>query len=257
MTTEKKGEATLFVRLQSRKHGINYKVASALTVDIAAWNKSNKTNTTLNNFRQSNPDLTIKMDTIKRNLDSTLKNETPLTKEEMREIIDAVVYAEAREAQKRKAEEKARKEAEAKRMTLNKYIDLYIEQVSNGVRQTEQGRNYAYSTVKAIKQAMKQFKLFQEETGRTYDFKDIDMTFYYGYTAYLKKKDYAINLLLYIGLYSRFLLMILLTFLLRGVFVEYGFVLIKSTVLSTVDMADGMDGVDENNKKGVKPPFSL
>ena len=78
-------------------------------------------------------------------------------------------------------------------MTLNKDINLYIEQVSNGARQTEQGRDYAYSTVKAIKQAMKQFKLFQEETGRTYDFKDIDMTFYYDYTAYLKKKDYAIN----------------------------------------------------------------
>ena len=150
MTTEKKGDATLFVRLQSRKHNINYKVASALTVDIAAWNKSKKSSTTLNNFRQSNPDLTIKMDTIKRNLDSTLKNEKPITKEEMREIIDAVVYAEAREAQKRKAEEKARKEAEAKRMTLNKYIDIYIDQVSNGARQTDQGRNYAYSTVKAI-----------------------------------------------------------------------------------------------------------
>lgn len=52
-------------------------------------------------------------------------------------------------------------------MTLNKYIELYIDQVSNGSRQTDQGRNYAYSTVKDIKQAMKQFKLFQEETGRT------------------------------------------------------------------------------------------
>lgn len=50
----------------------------------------------------------------------------------MREIIDSVVYAVAGEAQNKKAEEKAKKEAEAKRMTLNKYIALYIEQVSNG-----------------------------------------------------------------------------------------------------------------------------
>ena len=61
MTTEKKGNATLFVRLQSRKHGINYKVASALEVDILAWNKSKKSSTTLNNFREANPDLTLKM----------------------------------------------------------------------------------------------------------------------------------------------------------------------------------------------------
>ena len=104
-----------------------------------------------------------------------------------------MTYAEAIEAKKRAAEEKARKEAESKKMTLNKFIKTYIEQVSNGARQTEQGRNYAYATVKAIKQAMKQFEMFQQETGRWYDFKDIDMTFYYDYTAYLKKKDYSIN----------------------------------------------------------------
>ena len=106
MTTEKKGNATLFVRLQSRKHGINYKVASALDVDILAWNKSKKSSTTLNNFREANPDLTLKMDTIKRNLDATLKRDTPITKDEMREIIDAVVYAEARAAQQKRKEEK-------------------------------------------------------------------------------------------------------------------------------------------------------
>ena len=193
MTTETKGEATLFVRLQSRKHSINYKVASALTIDIQAWNKSKKSSITLNNFRSTYPELTEKMDRIKKNLDSTLKRDKPITKEEMREIIDAVAYAEAREAQKRKEEEKAKKEAEAKRITLNKYIDLYKDQVEHGGRQTDKGRNYAPATVKSIKQAMKQFELFQTEMQRTYDFKDIDMNFYYDYTAYLKNKKYSIN----------------------------------------------------------------
>ncbi len=193
MTTETKGEATLFVRLQSRKHSINYKVASALTIDIQAWNKSKKSSITLNNFRSTYPELTEKMDRIKKNLDSTLKRDKPITKEEMREIIDAVAYAEAREAQKRKEEEKAKKEAEAKRITLNKFIDLYKDQVEHGGRQTDKGRNYAPATVRSIKQAMKQFELFQTEMQRTYDFKDIDMNFYYDYTAYLKNKKYSIN----------------------------------------------------------------
>lgn len=192
-TKETKGYTSLIVRCQSKALGIDYRLSSGLDVDIQAWNKSKKTPTTLKNFRDANPDLTAKMDAIKRSLDSALKRETLLTKEEMREIIESIVYAEVREAQKRKAEEKARKEAEAKRMTLNKYIDLYIEQVSNGARHTDQGRNYAYSTVKAIKQTMNQFALFQAETGRWYDFKDIDMTFYYDYTAYLKNKNYSIN----------------------------------------------------------------
>lgn len=168
-------------------------MASGLEVDIQAWIKSKKSPTTLKNFRDANPELTAKMDAIKKNMDAVLKRDTPITKEEMREIIDAVVFAEAREAQQRKKEEKAKKEAEAKRMTLNKFIDLYKDQVEHGGRQTDKGRNYAPATVKSIKQAMKQFELFQTEMKRTYDFKDIDMNFYYDYTAYLKNKNYSIN----------------------------------------------------------------
>ena len=167
MTTEKKGKATLFVRLQSRKHGINYKVASGLEVDIQAWNKSKKSNVTLNNFREANPLLSIKIDTIKRNLDAALKRETTITKEEMREIIDAEVLAEARAAQKKRSDEKALAEEEARRMTLNKFIEMYIEQISTGARQTDSGRNYAPSTVRTIKNAIKQFTLFQVATKRT------------------------------------------------------------------------------------------
>ncbi|MBQ3873695.1 MAG: site-specific integrase [Bacteroidales bacterium] len=168
-------------------------MASGLEVDIQAWIKSKKSPTTLKNFRDANPELTAKMDAIKKNMDAVLKRDTPITKEEMREIIDAVVFAEAREAQQRKKEEKAKKEAEAKRMTLNKFIDLYKDQVEHGGRQTDKGRNYAPATVRSIKQAMKQFELFQTEMKRTYDFKDIDMNFYYDYTAYLKNKKYSIN----------------------------------------------------------------
>lgn len=193
MTTEKKGEATLFVRLQSRKQGINYKVATPLDVDVQAWNKSKKSAITLKNFREAYPDLTEKMDKIMRVLDDTLSRETPITKEEMRELIDSVVYAEARDAQRRRKEEKAKAEAEKNRMTLNKYIAAYIEQIQSGARQTESGRNFAPSTVKTVKLALDQFAQFQKAKKRKYDFDDVDMNLYYDYTAYLKKKDYSIN----------------------------------------------------------------
>jgi len=192
-TKATKGFTGLIVRCQCPTQGIDFRMASGLEVDIQAWIKSKKSPTTLKNFRDANPELTAKMDAIKKNMDAVLKRETPITKEEMREIIDAVVFAEAREAQKRKKEEKAKKEAEAKRMTLNKFIELYKNQVEYGGRQTDKGRNYAPATVKSIKQAMKQFELFQTEMKRTYDFKDIDMNFYYDYTAYLKNKKYSIN----------------------------------------------------------------
>ena len=107
-TKETKGSTALIVRCQSRVHGIDLRMVSGLEVDIKAWKNSKKTPTTLQNFRDSNPVLTSKMDAIKKNLDAALKRDTPLTKEEMRETIDAIVYAEARAAQKLKQEEKAK-----------------------------------------------------------------------------------------------------------------------------------------------------
>lgn len=156
-TKETKGYTALIVRCQSRIHGIDYRMVSGLEVDIQSWNKSKKSATLLNNFRESNPVLTSKMDAIKKGLDSALKRETPITKEEMREIIDSIVYAEARAAQKKQKEEKAQKEAEAKRMTLNKYIAMYCDQITTGARQTEKGSNFAPSTVKTVKLALDQF----------------------------------------------------------------------------------------------------
>ena len=192
-TTKTKGTVTLFVRLQSVKHNINHKASTPLQVDIKAWNNSKKGSVQMDNFRKSNPETAKKMDELKNALDETLSRETGITQKEFTDIINEVVYREAREAQQRKKEENAKKEAEAKRMTLNKFIDLYKDQVEHGGRQTDKGRNYAPATVKSIKQAMKQFENFQTERKRTYDFKDIDMNFYYDYTAYLKNKDYSIN----------------------------------------------------------------
>ena len=191
----KSGMTPVFVRIRSRILNVDIKLSTQLEVDAFKWNAANSSPKAFANFRKSaaGVELFSKLDRIEQQLEEQLKAKVALTSDQAREIIDAVTYAEARELQRRKAEERARKEAEMKRMTLNKYIKMYIEQITNGARQTDQGRNYAKSTVKAVKQAMRQFELFQEETGRTYDFKNIDMNFYYEYTAYLKNKKYSIN----------------------------------------------------------------
>lgn len=192
-TDEKKGFTSLIVRVQSKVHKINYRLSSGLEVDIQAWNRSKKSKTTLQNFRDAHPVLTSKMDAIKQSIDLALKNETPPTIDEVREIIKSIVYAEARAAQQKRKEEKEKKEEEAKRVTLNKYIATYTKQIQSGARQTESGRNFAPSTVKTVKLALDQFAQFQKAVKRTFDFNDINMDFYYAYTAYLKKKDYSIN----------------------------------------------------------------
>lgn len=193
MSNNKKGDAPLFVRLQSRKHGINYKMTTTLVVDIKEFEDNHNDTAKWRKYSKTNPVFCKKVDAIAEALDNTLDNEKPITKEEMRQIIDSIVYAEAKEAEKRRQEEKARAEAESKRMTLNKFITKYKDEVEKGGRQTEQGKNYSPSSVKAIKGALNQFDYFQKEAKRNYDFKDIDMNFYYAYTAYLKNKKYSIN----------------------------------------------------------------
>lgn len=193
MTKKEDGEATLFVRLQSRKHSINYKIATPLVVDVQEWNSSYGDFKKWKKYCKAHPALTAKLDSIQNELDSSLNNDTPISKEEMREIVDRIAYAEAREAEQKRKEEKAKAEAEKNRMTLNKYIAMYCDQITTGARQTEKGRNFAASTVKTVKLALDQFTKFQKATKREYDFDDINMDFYYAYTAHLKKKGYSIN----------------------------------------------------------------
>ena len=192
-TTKEKGAAPLFVRLQSRKQNINHKMATPLQVDIKAWNNSKKGPVQLSNFRKANPQLVQKMDEIQTALESTLDRPEGLSQEEFKQIVNDIVYREAREAQKRSKDEKARVEAEKNKMTLNKYIAIYTDQIKTGARQTESGRNFALSTVKTIRLALDQFTKFQKDVKRTYDFNDINMDFYYAYTAWLKKKKYSVN----------------------------------------------------------------
>lgn len=192
-TTKEKGAAPLFVRLQSRKQSINHKMATPFQVDIKAWNNSKKGPVQLSNFRKANPQLVQKMDEIQTALESTLDRPEGLSQDEFKQIVNDIVYREAREAQKRSKDEKARVEAEKNKMTLNKYIVIYTDQIKTGARQTESGRNFALSTVKTIRLALDQFTKFQKDVKRTYDFNDINMDFYYAYTAWLKKKKYSVN----------------------------------------------------------------
>jgi integrase len=168
-------------------------MATPLQVDIKAWNNSKKGPVQLSNFRKANPQLVQKMDEIQTALESTLDRPEGLSQDEFKQIVNDIVYREAREAQERSKDEKARVEAEKNKMTLNKYIVIYTDQIKTGARQTESGRNFALSTVKTIRLALDQFTKFQKDVKRTYDFNDINMDFYYAYTAWLKKKKYSVN----------------------------------------------------------------
>ena len=190
---EEKGFTNLFVRLQSRRLAFNYKMTSNMEVDIKTWNSGTANTRALQRYRTNDPKLWAKLDKIKQSLDSLCKLETAPTKEQMRQIIDDIVYKEIEQEKKDSiAKAKAAEEA-AKKMTLNKYIDEFIRQIQNGSRITNRGTRYSLGTVKAIKTCLKQFKAYQTAKKKELDFDDITMPFYYDFMAYLNKRQYNIN----------------------------------------------------------------
>lgn len=185
-TTKTRGMTKLFVRFQSVKQKINHKISTPLLVDIQVWNNSRNGTVQMMRFRDAHPELAQKMDEIKTMLDATLSGEVGITQKEFADIVDDVVYREVRHARKTKEEE-------AKLPSLNEYVAQFLDQIASGARQTDRGRNYAGSTVRSIRHALHQFTLFEQTVKREYDFQDIDMAFYYDFTAYLKRKGYSIN----------------------------------------------------------------
>lgn len=192
-TTKTKGFVTLFVRLQSRAQRINHKAATTLEVDIVEWNKALKGPTQWQKYMALNPELEETLNLLKTELNSTLSREVGITQEEFVKIIDEVMYREIRERERKVAAAKAKAEEEARRITLNQFIDNFLEEVKSGGRQTDKGTNYAPATIKSIKASMQQFKNYQEETGKELNWEDMDLQFYYAYTAWMKKKDYSVN----------------------------------------------------------------
>lgn len=190
---ETKGYTTLYVRLQSRLHKVNYKMSTGLEVEIPAWNKAKKSATAMNSYHDKNPELWGKLDRLKLTLNALLDGDKAPTKEEMKQAINMVMHAPVQE-EKKKAKEAAQKaEEEKKRITIDKYIDDFEKQICNGSRLTNRGTPYSLGTVKAIKTCLKQFKAYEAERKKTYHFEDINFPFYYDFQAYLNKRGYNIN----------------------------------------------------------------
>lgn len=185
----KNGLAQIKVRIQDRKSKTHIRMGTGLYINHTIWERRNDEKY-LDRFVK-NKDVINTLEAaseIRRAIDAAYNAGHLLNNDEVREVIHNIVYREEIAAAEAAEEEKARQEAWENRMTLMKFIDKYIEEVSNGGRQTVNGTNYSPNTVKSIKQALTQFRNFCKWSNKEYDFDDIDMQFYYDFTAYLKKE---------------------------------------------------------------------
>ena len=81
----------------------------------------------------------------------------------------------------------------ANRLTLNQYMDKYVEDIKSGARSTYKGSNFSPNSAKTTNSVANRIKEFQEEQGRVLGFEDIDMDFYRDFMAFMKSKSYNIN----------------------------------------------------------------
>ena len=192
-TSAKSGPATLFVRLQSVRQGINIRLATPIQVDIREWNNSRKSRIAWQNFLSNHLDISMKLSRMKKELEATELREYPATRDEVLKIINDIYYEEQIQSEKERSEE-AEAEADANgRITLRKFINQFRRDIASGARLTDRNTVYAKGTVNAINQACERLKKFEKSRHRILDFNDIDLKFYMDYTAYLNRHGYSIN----------------------------------------------------------------
>lgn len=186
--------AQIFISVQDHRLKIHVHQATGLYINPSIWEKRADEKAL---YKFQNNEEIMKTLNLAAEIRKTASNRynagEALTKDTVREMVRAIVFREEMEREQKMKEEAERRKREAERMTLNKYIDLYLSQIESGARQTDKGTNYSPNTVKAVKAAMLQWKEFQKSIKRKIDFDDIDIQVYHEYTAWLKKKNYSIN----------------------------------------------------------------
>ena len=201
----KEGMAQIFIRIQDRKTKTQIRQATGLYINQDIWEKRSDEKA-MDRFLK-NEELAYTFNAvaeIRRTVNSRFENGEALDKDDVRELVKSIVYREEIERAEEEKVAAAKRKEEEKRGTLLQFIDRYIKEVSTGGRQTDKGTNYSPNTVKSIKQAMTQFKNYCRYKKVDYNFDDIDMQFYYDFTAYLKtelkdkkgnviKKAYNVN----------------------------------------------------------------
>lgn len=199
------GSVIIRVRILKRENGVNHEILSirryitGLNITQSDWVHYHelKSINARDSFLLRKPKFAesiYKLKEIRRQVDEYGLN---MNKEKLSSILRNVLYAEDIEALKKRQEEddlkkKEQEEAEKrkKQMTLVKFIDQYVQEIKEGKRTTLQyGRTYAKVSRYNTANSLQRFKDFMEDTGVTYDFKDVDLDCYTKYKAWLMNLD--------------------------------------------------------------------
>ncbi len=186
-TSKKSGDATVIARVQRPEHGIDIRTATGLKADIEKWTKAKGSTRSWANYRRENPALFSKMDEIEKSLDDASR-EGALTGDQAKELILDIVNREVREQQAKDKEEKARKEAEAKRVTFMQFFRRFVADMVTGDVVSKKDIEFATQSRKNYATTLHKLEKYERSRKIALDWSDIDMDFHDDFCKYLRKE---------------------------------------------------------------------
>jgi integrase len=216
-TSSKSDVGSLYLYMKNRKLGLNKYIALGLKIRSNSWNTSAqlpKDTAGMEPVKElddmSYMNLTTKLLKLKSILkpmeeDGTILNtvtddngsSVDIVKYTINQVLNAehIADVKAKEEEDRKRKENARMEEESRnRMTLNKFIDNYIQECESGKRlKKKSSRNIAFSTIKGYKGFQSQFNEYQKKRHKVIDFDDVTMDFYKDFKRFFIEKEYSPN----------------------------------------------------------------
>jgi integrase len=82
---------------------------------------------------------------------------------------------------------------EKSKMSLEKFIDKYLDEIESGTRLTVDKKHFSHGTVKAFKGFKERYEEFCKFKRKKFDFNDVNLEMYDEFVAYFTKKNYSIN----------------------------------------------------------------
>lgn len=176
-TSKKVGYATVQVRVQSSVLGINIRQSTTLKVPIQKW-KLSRDSCAFRNYAKSDEAKEIfgKLADIESRINYQLITKGHISGLEVSRIIKNCIYKDI-----------------TCPILLTDYYKSVIEEMKAGIRHTAKGTQFSKGSINAYIQTYHQLLYFQEESGTTFCFSDINISFYKNYTAFLERKNYSVN----------------------------------------------------------------
>ena len=192
--TLKDGSAQIKVRVQGRNPFVNVLQGTGLFISPNIWNRRND-EAYMAKYRKNAELMKIiaLAEETKRTLQAMYDSGEALTKESIHETIYRITNRETIALQEAEEERKRLEEERANRVTFDKFIDNFVQEIRDGKRTNVHGKHYATYSITNIQQSINQFHNFEKAKGREYDFEDINMDFFYQFQEYLATLGKAQN----------------------------------------------------------------